>query len=175
MVGPAPSRCPRRRMERYVFVFVFFQYLIFFSATRFVPAPTAPEHHDAGVPPNVLSLLPADPVPVPTSSAAPETTLLVASFVIPQGTDSIDYQFTYRLAHDSGSWHTWLGDSGSNGHLILKPDAPSIEGLVFSNPWDTTDNVPHSAPEGTVASLAGPIEWSGWALDLDSTKESAAT
>ncbi|KAG8681251.1 hypothetical protein FRC09_017650, partial [Ceratobasidium sp. 395] len=148
------------------------------SATRFLPAPTVPEHHDAGAPPNVLSLLPADPEPVPTSSAAPETTLLVASFVVPQGTTSIDYQFTYRLAHtnESGSWHTWLGDSGSNGHLILKPDAPPIEGLVFTSAWDTTaDNVPHSAPDGTVATLTGPIEWSGWALDLDSTKEAAAT
>ncbi|QRV86701.1 hypothetical protein RhiJN_14719 [Ceratobasidium sp. AG-Ba] len=147
------------------------------GATPFVPAPTAPEHHDAGAPPTVLSLLPADPEPVPTSSAAPETTLLVASFVVPQDTDSVDYQFTYRLAHtnDSGSWHTWLGDSGSNGHIIIKPDAPPIEGLVFASPWNTTDNVPHSPPDGTVASLAGPIEWSGWALDLDSNKESAAT
>ncbi|KAG8766634.1 hypothetical protein FRC12_006742, partial [Ceratobasidium sp. 428] len=148
------------------------------SATRFLPAPIVPEHHDAGAPPNVLSLLPADPEPVPTSSAAPETTLLVASFVVPQGTTSIDYQFTYRLAHtnESGSWHTWLGDSGSNGHLILKPDAPPIEGLVFTSAWDNTaDNVPHSAPDGTVATLTGPIQWSGWALDLDSTKEVAAT
>ncbi|KAG8747671.1 hypothetical protein FRC10_000214 [Ceratobasidium sp. 414] len=147
------------------------------GATRFIPAPVLPEYRDAGAPPNVLSLLPPDPEPVPTSSAAPETTLLVASFVVPPGTDSVDYQFTYRLAHtnESGIWHTWLGDSGCNGHLILKPDAPPIEGLVFTSPWDITDNVRHSAPDGPVASFAGPVEWSGWALDLDSTKEGAAT
>ncbi|KAG8704347.1 hypothetical protein FRC08_002287 [Ceratobasidium sp. 394] len=148
------------------------------GATRFIPAPKLREYPDPGAPPNVLSLLPADPEPVPTSSAAPETTLLIASFVIPPDTDSIDYQFTYRLAHtnESGIWHTWLGDSGSNGHLIIKPDAPPVEGFVFTSPWDTTDNVVrHSAPDGTVASLAGEVEWSGWALDLDSTKEDAAT
>ncbi|KAG9076277.1 hypothetical protein FRC06_009596, partial [Ceratobasidium sp. 370] len=147
------------------------------GATRFIPAPKLPEYRDAGAPPNVLSLLPADPEPVPTSSAAPETTLLVASFIIPPDTDSVDYQFTYRLAHtnESGIWHTWLGDSGSNGHLIVKPGAPPIEGLVFNSPWDTTDKILHSAPDGTVASLAGPVGWSGWALDLDSTKEDAAT
>ncbi|KAF8610680.1 hypothetical protein BDV93DRAFT_517768 [Ceratobasidium sp. AG-I] len=146
------------------------------GATRFVPAPTAPEHHDAGVPPNVLSLLPADPEPVPTSSAAPETTLLVASFVIPADTDTIDYQFTYRLAHANDS-HTWLGDTGSNGHLTLKPDAPPIEGLVFSAAWNSRENdhARESIPDGIVANLAGPIEWSGWALDLDATAETPIT
>lgn len=146
------------------------------AATRFEPAPIAPEHRDAGVPPNVLSLLPADPEPVPTTSAAPETTLLVASFVIPADVSTADYQFTYRLAHsnESSTWHTWLGDAGSNGHLIINQEAAPIEGLVFSAEWGTTDDVRSSPADGTVASLSGPVDWSGWALDLDPAADSPA-
>ncbi|EUC67261.1 hypothetical protein RSOL_500840 [Rhizoctonia solani AG-3 Rhs1AP] len=145
------------------------------AATRFEPAPVAPEHHDSGAPPNVLSLLPANPEPVPTTSAAPETTLLVANFTIPADVESADYQFTYRLAHsnESSTWHTWLGDSGSNGHLIIDQESPAIEGLVLAGDWAHDARV--SPADGTVATLAGPVEWSGWALDLDPTSESPAT
>ncbi|KAG8733114.1 hypothetical protein FRC11_008639, partial [Ceratobasidium sp. 423] len=148
------------------------------TATRFEAAPVAPEHHDSGAPPNVLSLLPADPEPVPTTSAAPETTLLVTNFTIPADVQSADYQFTYRLAHsnDSSTWHTWLGDAGSNGHLIINQEAPAIEGLVFAADWNSDANDARLSPaDGTVATLAGPVDWSGWALDLDPTSESPAT
>ncbi|KDN51520.1 hypothetical protein RSAG8_00065, partial [Rhizoctonia solani AG-8 WAC10335] len=148
------------------------------AATRFEPAPVAPEHHDSGAPPNVLSLLPADPEPVPTTSAAPETTLLVTNFTIPADVESADYQFTYRLAHsnESSTWHTWLGDAGSNGHLIINQEAPAIEGLIFAAGWSSEANDARLSPaDGTVATLAGPVDWSGWALDLDPTSESPAT
>ncbi|CAE6457615.1 unnamed protein product [Rhizoctonia solani] len=148
------------------------------AATRFEPAPTAPEHHDSGAPPNVLSLLPADPEPVPTTSAAPETTLLVANFTIPSDVQSADYQFTYRLAHsnESSTWHTWLGDAGSNGHLIINQEAPAIEGLILAADWSSDANDARISPaDGSVATLAGPVDWSGWALDLDPTSESPAT
>ncbi|CAE7068030.1 unnamed protein product [Rhizoctonia solani] len=147
------------------------------AATHFEPAPAAPEHHDSGAPPNVLSLLPADPEPVPTTSAAPETTLLVANFTIPADVESADYQFTYRLAHsnESSTWHTWLGDAGSNGHLIINQEAPAIEGLVFAADWSSSNDARLSPADGTVATLAGPVDWSGWALDLDPTSESPAT
>ncbi|CUA72453.1 hypothetical protein RSOLAG22IIIB_01122 [Rhizoctonia solani] len=147
------------------------------AATRFEPALAAPEHHDSGAPPNVLSLLPADPEPVPTTSAAPETTLLVANFTIPADVQSADYQFTYRLAHsnESSTWHTWLGDAGSNGHLIISQEAPAIEGLVFAADWSSENDARLSPADGTVANLVGPVDWSGWALDLDPTSESPAT
>ncbi|CAE6525416.1 unnamed protein product [Rhizoctonia solani] len=148
------------------------------AATRFEAAPVAPEHHDSGAPPNVLSLLPADPEPVPTTSAAPETTLLVANFTIPADVQSADYQFTYRLAHsnDSSTWHTWLGDAGSNGHFIINQESPAIEGFVFAAHWNSDTNDARLSPaDGTVATLAGPVDWSGWALDLDPTSESPAT
>ncbi|CAE6439816.1 unnamed protein product [Rhizoctonia solani] len=148
------------------------------AATLFEPAPVAPEHHDSGAPPNVLSLLPADPEPVPTTSAAPETTLLVANFTIPADVQSADYQFTYRLAHsnESSTWHTWLGDAGSNGHLIISQEAPAIEGLILAADWSSEANDARLSPaDGTVATLAGPVDWSGWALDLDPTSESPAT
>ncbi|CAE6425972.1 unnamed protein product [Rhizoctonia solani] len=148
------------------------------AATCFEAAPVPPEHHDSGAPPNVLSLLPANPEPVPTTSAAPETTLLVANFTIPSDVHSADYQFTYRLAHsnESSTWYTWLGDAGSNGHLIIDQEAPAIEGLVFTANWKTDPNDAQLSPaDGTVATLAGPVDWSGWALDLDPTSESPAT
>lgn len=139
------------------------------AATTFAPV-VAAESTAAAVPANVLSLLPADPAPVPTTSAAPETTLLVANFVIPADIERADYQFTYRLAHsnDSGTWHTWLGDAGSNGHLVITQDAPPTQGLVCCPEWDS-----QSPAEGSVATFAGPVEWAGWALDLDSDSPSA--
>ncbi|KAF8758512.1 hypothetical protein RHS01_02840 [Rhizoctonia solani] len=129
------------------------------AATCFEAAPVPPEHHDSGAPPNVLSLLPANPEPVPTTSA-PETTLLVANFTIPSDVHSADYQFTYRLAHsnESSTWYTWLGDAGSNGHLIIDQEAPAIEGLVFTANWKTDPNDAQLSPaDGTVATLAGPL------------------
>ncbi|CAE6432388.1 unnamed protein product [Rhizoctonia solani] len=147
------------------------------AATCFEAAPVAPEHHDSGAPPNVLSLLPANPEPVPTTSAAPETTLLVANFTIPSDVQSADYQFTYRLAHsnESSTWYTWLGDAGSNGHLIIDQEAPAIEGLVLAADWKPDSNDARLSPaDGTVATLAGPVDWSGWAIDLDPRSESPA-
>ncbi|CCO26249.1 hypothetical protein BN14_00269 [Rhizoctonia solani AG-1 IB] len=148
------------------------------AATLFEAAPVAPEHHDSGAPPNVLSLLPADPEPVPTTSAAPDTILLVANFTIPSDVHSADYQFTYRLAHsnESSTWYTWLGDAGSNGHLIIDQEAPAIEGLVLVADWKSDSNDARLSPaDGTVATLAGPVDWSGWAIDLDPRSESPAT